>query len=91
MLFTSAEYLLAFLPVSVVVYFWLTRVRRAAAARAWLVLASLFFYGWWNPHHVPLLLLSMAGNWLVGARLAAAPGRHRPLLFAGVAANLALL
>ena len=91
MLFTSAEYLLAFLPVSVVVYFWLTGARRTTAARAWLVLASLFFYGWWNPAYVPLLLLSMAGNWLVGARLAGAPGTQRPLLIAGVTANLALL
>ena len=36
------------------------RRRRPLAAQAWLTLASLFFYGWWNPWHLPLILGSIA-------------------------------
>src|SRR5690606_2440670 len=35
----------------------------------WLVLASLFFYGWWNPLYLPLILMSMAVNYNIGAEL----------------------
>ncbi|MBK8287660.1 MAG: hypothetical protein IPK95_02690 [Cellvibrionales bacterium] len=48
MLFNSFEYLLLFLPLTVVVYFFLSRRVGAMAGKLWLVLASLFFYGWWS-------------------------------------------
>ncbi|MGB7990432.1 MAG: MBOAT family protein, partial [Candidatus Methylophosphatis roskildensis] len=59
MLFNSAEYLLAFLPLSFFLYFQLTRRKLLLAGRAFLVLASLFFYGWWNPANLWLILFSI--------------------------------
>ena len=94
MLFTSAEFILVFLPLVFLVYFWLNHRRQTQAGKSWLVLASLFFYGWWNPAYVPLILLSMGINFGVGAVLsAAAPaGRQRvPVLLAGIVFNLGLL
>jgi D-alanyl-lipoteichoic acid acyltransferase DltB (MBOAT superfamily) len=88
-LFNSQPFLLVFLPVTLAGYFLLGTRGAARAAVAWLTVASLVFYGWWNPAHVPLLLGSMAFNYAVGRRL----GRHpsRPLLIAGIAANVLLL
>lgn len=67
MLFHSFPFLLAFLPVTALVAFALNRLDRRPLVLFWLVLASLFFYGWWNPAYLPLLVLSVTGNYLAGA------------------------
>lgn len=93
MLFNSYAFLLLFLPVSLLGYFLLARVAGKSAAAAWLAGASLFFYGYWDFHYVPLLLASISFNFLIGSRI----GRHAGtplatrLLAWGVATNLALL
>ena len=89
MVFSSYEFIFLFVPVTVAGYFLIARLGRRLAA-AWLVAASLFFYGWWNPVYVPLLLASISFNYLVGMALARRVG-GRLVLFLGVAANLALL
>ncbi len=62
MLFNSYAFLFAYLPVVLAGYFWLGR-RRPRWAAAWLALASLFFYGYWETRYLPLLLASIAFNW----------------------------
>src|SRR5215204_5530183 len=67
---------------------------KSRGAQIWLAAASLFFYGWWNIVHVPLLLASVIFNFILGRNLMATAtrgGSVRVLMFAGVAANLALL
>jgi alginate O-acetyltransferase complex protein AlgI len=96
MLFNSALYLFAFLPVTVIGYFWLCRVRWITAAQGWLVLASLFFYSYWKLEYLPLLLGSLLVNFLVGnelaqGRMARSEVPRKGLLTAGILANLALL
>src|SRR5579885_229363 len=95
MLFNSYAFLLLFLPITVAGFFALGRLSRSAAA-AWLAVASLFFYGWWDARFVALLLVSIGGNFFAGKMLHGwhAAGRTaavRRLLAAAVAANLALL
>ncbi len=46
-------------------YFVLARLGQEIAL-SWLVIASLFFYGWWNPYYLPLILTSMAANFIFG-------------------------
>ncbi len=89
MLFNSAIFILGFLPVSWIGFFALGVSGHRKLAVAWLTLASLFFYSWWNPTYLPLLLASMGANYLFGRLLTR--HQHRPLLVFGVAANLALL
>ncbi len=89
MLFNSAVFILGFLPVCWLGFFALGTSGRETLAVVWLTLASLFFYGWWNPLYVPLLLGSVGFNYVVGRALTR--NRGRPLLIAGVAANLVLL
>ena len=90
MLFNSAVFLVWFLPVVLLGFFLLSRLRRGSRlVRLWLTLASLVFYGWWNPVHVPLLVGSMGFNYLLGGVLVRRPSRA--VLVGGVAANLLLL
>ena len=96
MLFHSQPFILGFLPVCLAGCFLLGQAAGRVAAHAWLLAASLFFYGWWNPPFVLLLLGSITANFTLGEhilRLAAA-ARHaaaRRWLALGVAANLAVL
>lgn len=73
MLFNSFVFIFIFLPIVFLVFFRLGSAHRRYAA-AWLTLASLFFYGWWNPNYLLLLLTSIAFNYSVGMVLA---GRWR--------------
>jgi D-alanyl-lipoteichoic acid acyltransferase DltB (MBOAT superfamily) len=95
MLFNSYVFLLAFLPVTLLVFLWIEGRGLRQAALLWLTVASLFFYAWWNPPFVALILASLAFNFGLGralSRRAAQPGgRARWPLAAGIAANLALL
>lgn len=89
MLFNSFEFLLAFLPVALVGFFALGRAFGRRPALAWLVFASLFFYSWWNPAYLLLILGSIAVNYAIGVRLLRAPSHT--LLALGVTFNLGLL
>jgi alginate O-acetyltransferase complex protein AlgI len=66
MLFNSYEYIFLFLPISLIVYFILNRQKYTIAAKIWLIIASLVFYGWWNPIYIPLIGGSIAFNYFVG-------------------------
>ena len=95
MLFNSYTFLFVFLPVTFFGFFQIGRYNRPLAA-LWLFAASLFFYGWWNPAYVGLLLGSIFFNYAVGMTLAKehAQGRvqrKKWVLGLGIAANLGLL
>ena len=98
MLFNSHVFIFAFFPATVAGYFLLCRLRLAYAAKVWLALASLVFYGWWDVRYVPLILASIAFNYTVG-RLLIAWGKpssklsnHRKKLLAfGIAGDVLLL
>ena len=66
MLFNSYEYIFLFLPVTFFIYFFLLKKRLLVGAKGFLVFASLFFYSWWNPIYLPIILLSMLFNYTVG-------------------------
>ncbi|WP_236200508.1 MBOAT family O-acyltransferase [Pseudomonas pseudonitroreducens] len=90
MLFNTLQFmLLAACALSLTLF-----VRRAgpAAPKFCLIAASVGFYGLWNPHDIPVLLLSLAGNyWLAGVLCGAAKEQRRSWLAIGVVANLLLL
>jgi len=92
MLFNSYAFILLFLPLALLGFFQLAR-RSHAWAAGWLVAASLFFYGWWNPAYVGLLLASILGNYSFGLWITRAhsPQRKQRLLVTAIATNLLLL
>ena len=93
MLFNSYGFIFAFLPVSLAGFYVAGLVRHRLAA-AWLVLCSLFFYGWWNPHFLWLLVGSIACNYTLSRLIDRTRGQARlqtALLGVGIAGNLLLL
>ena len=55
--------------MTLAVFFALGAKGFTRAATAWLAIASVAFYGYWNPAHVPLILASIGINYLVGEKI----------------------
>jgi len=94
MLFNSYPFLFLFLPVTLLVFFRLGQYPPLAGL--WLFGASLFFYAWWNPAYVGLLVASVLFNYGVGRLLMREHSRgnegvKRAILIAGLVVNLGLL
>ncbi|MDR3395493.1 MAG: MBOAT family protein [Parasulfuritortus sp.] len=95
MLFNSYIFILLFLPLTLLGFFLIGSYSRPIAA-LWLFAASLFFYGWWNPAYVGLLLASVFFNYAVGMALSREHAlrhlrRSQGILGLGVTSNLCLL
>ena len=93
MLFNSYIFIFAFLPIALGGFFAASHLGRRAAG-CWLIAASLFFYGWWNPSFTPLLITSIVGNYAAARllyRLSRYPRRQNGVLALAIAANLAAL
>lgn len=96
MLFNSYEFLFFYLPFVLFGFFRIARSSQRLAA-LWLAAASLFFYGWWNPQFVFLLLASIGFNYAMSyaighARLANGTSKKSSrILVAAIAGNLLLL
>lgn len=95
MLFNSYAFLFVFLPVTFAVFFLTARAGNKLAA-GWLAAMSLFFYAWWNPPYVTLLLASILFNYVMGMAIAHAAGRgearrNRWLTVFTVSTDLAVL
>lgn len=93
MLFNSYAFIFGFLPLCVAVFFILGRLRFYGAALTWLVLASLFFYGWWDPKYLALIGGSILFNFIFGRLIALRAGQKRAqfLMILGVLGNLGAL
>ena len=95
MLFTSGEFLFVYLPLTLAVFFLLSRFAGNTAGAAWLVLASFVFYAYWLPVYTGLLAASVVFNYLLGNLILACPAaRHRrrfALLCFAVATDLLVL
>ncbi|RUS48668.1 MBOAT family protein [Cohnella sp. AR92] len=95
MLFNSYPFIFLFLPVTLIVYFVLNRLRWTVAAKTSLALASLFFYGYWNVKYLPLMLGSIVFNYFIGWWLSKwadrSAGKRRAVLIFGLVVDLGLL
>ncbi len=93
MLFNSPVFIFAFLPLTFLGFYLISSLGRYLLARAFLVIASLVFYAWWNPWYLPLLLASLAVNYSLSAALrrAATPVARKGWLILGLVFNLGLL
>ena len=84
MVFSSAVFLFAFLPVVCILH---TVIRNTTARNVLLIVASLIFYAWGEPVYVVLLLASILINYLLGRFV----WGRKPVLVAAVIVNLAFL
>ena len=96
MLFNSLIFIFGFLPLAVAGYYALAALRLEPLRLPYVVLISLVFYGYWTPHYVLLLSVSVIANYALGRGIGAARdvGRQRlgsALVALGVIANLGAL
>ena len=87
MLFNSQAFIAGFLPIVLALYYAVAAHR--TARQALIVVASLFFYGWWDVRFVPMLAGLTVANWLIAQWFGAWRARWIPIL--GVVLNLAVL
>ena len=96
MLFSSYEFVFAFLPVTVAVFFMLG-IRSRGWALGWVILASFFFYAWWRPINVLIIAPSIIVNFLLARVLQRfgsdkeRAGLARAVLAIGIVFNVAFL
>lgn len=96
MLFNSAIFIFAFLPLVLLGYRGLQAAGLVSISKIWLVAASLYFYAYWKLEYLPILLASIAFNYQLGRLISRQQvvggwvGR-KSLLGIGLTFNLSLL
>ncbi|MBL1243819.1 MAG: MBOAT family protein [Sulfurimonas sp.] len=95
MLFNSYEFIFMFVPLSFFIYFYLNSKKLTEVSKGFLVISSLFFYSWWNIVYLPLILVSMVFNYVIGTSLSKHEEHQivskKQLLTVGIIANIGLL
>ncbi|CCQ75478.1 MBOAT family protein [Magnetospira sp. QH-2] len=89
MLFSSQTFLVVFLPALVLGTILLGRLGSRKLVAWYLLLASLIFYGWWEPRYLLLIAVSIYVNFAIGKKLHAKPSKL--FVGAGIVFNLAIL
>ena len=94
MLFNSYSFIFIFLPLTFLIYFLLNSRGLYFYSKTFIALASLVFYSWWNIIYLPLLLVSIIFNFIIGIKLSNKTEKNykkRLLLVLGIITNLLLL
>ncbi len=90
--FNSFNYILLFLPATLLVSGVAPRLPNAKAPQVCILLASVVFYGWKNPSHLGYLFGSILVNWLIARWIGAATGQQRKrILQLGLVLNIGFL
>ena len=90
MLFSSATFLFAFLPVVALLYYLIPK-RCTAARNLFLTGASLLFYAWGEPRFVLVMLLVIVSSWLFACKIeASAKSARKGFLLVAVSTGIAV-
>lgn len=92
MLFNSFEFIFVFLPIVLLSYFSLNRLNLHQWAKGVLVLASLYFYAFFNTSYLPIIVSSILVNYGVAVGMRKWDGITKKVLFGiGLLFNLGML
>jgi alginate O-acetyltransferase complex protein AlgI len=94
LLFNSYLFIFLFLPITLIGFLVISRFCHHKMVLLWLVGASLFFYSWWNPFYLWLIIISILSNFTLGTGLNYLSGKKpiaKGLLVLGISFNLGLL
>ncbi|MCR8696442.1 hypothetical protein CSUIS19073_04245 [Campylobacter sp. RM19073] len=69
MIFSSYAFIFGFLPIMLFGFYLLKYLKYHRLSNIFLVLGSLFFYGFWNLIYIPLLLGSILINYIIAKRI----------------------
>lgn len=89
MLFNSYEFILLYLPFTLLVYYKLAKYLGNSYAKSFLIFMSLVFYSYWDINNLPILLTSIIANYIFGHFLT--QNKNRIILACGIVFNLAFL
>ena len=88
MLFNSLDFICWFLPASLILYFISAKIS-LNFAKLTLIVSSLFFYSWWNPAYLYLIILSILTNFILANYIS--KSINRLFLYVSIFINLAIL
>ena len=92
MVFSSYLFLFAFLPLVLGGYYLLSLFKNPIYQRLFLIGASLFFYGYFNPSYLLIIVVSIFINYLLASCISGSKGTFQTVLFwLGVLFNVWLL
>ncbi|MEW9052991.1 MAG: MBOAT family O-acyltransferase [Neobacillus sp.] len=91
MLFNSYQFIFLFLPIVFIGYFVVLRKAKLHTKMIWLVLASLFFYGYWTPKYLYLIISSIAVNYGFSKLMLRYESKKKLFLVLGILFNVSLL
>lgn len=93
MLFNSYIFILVFLPLCLTGYFGLNAIKQYKLAQLYLLAMSLWFYGYFNPWYLLIILVSITANYLITVVMDKTPWPHlrRVEVIIAVCLNLAVL
>lgn len=91
MLFSSYEFLFCFLPMTIIGYYLILNAKKVNMARGWLVIASLFFYGWFNIKYLPIIIVSILINFAIGKGIKKEDKYKKIYFIIGATFNVGLL
>jgi len=94
MLFNSIEFIFLFLPLTLLTFRTFSKYGYYRLAKTSLLLASLFFYGWWNPKYLLLMLISVTVNFFFSFSISKcfnSPRNKKALFISGIAFNLLII
>lgn len=89
MLFNSYEFILLYLPFTLLVYYKLAKYLGNSYAKNFLIFMSLAFYSYWDINNLPILLTSIIANYIFGHFLT--QKKDKITLTCGILFNLAFL
>lgn len=95
MLFSSYSFIFVFLPISLLIYHGLRKLGFERISVLSLTLLSIFFYGWWNPIYLLLLIPLTFANFAFAKLIVKNNGRRphaaRFIFILGLIGNVAVL
>lgn len=91
MLFNSFEFIFLFLPITIITFFLAAKFRYTKFSIGFLVVASLFFYAYWDIRYLPLLLVSILFNYFCGKAILKFCKYKKAILILAIVVDLALL
>ncbi len=93
MLFNSYIFIFLFLPLALAGYFILNNIGKYKLSNFFLLVMSLWFYGYFNPYYLWIICASIIGNYIFSRLINHYTGHmvKRAVTIAGIAANIVLI
>ena len=94
MLFNYYYFIFLFLPIALAVYYVINYVNQNRAANIFLIIMSLWFYGYFNPSYLPIICGSIVVNFLLAKAMeyfSEKPGIKKSILISGLFINIAVI